>query len=154
ANVNKGSGLSGIYNDWTPLFVAADHGHKAMVELLISQGADVNATVKIARGAQGGNVPGGTALHPAGAKGFQAGAEALRAKKAKIEAQDTGGQTPLIIAADNGHAALVAFLLSKGASVNAAGNTGFTALIAAASGGHLDALKQLIAAKASVNAET
>jgi ankyrin repeat protein/tetratricopeptide (TPR) repeat protein len=155
ADVNARAGISGkIYSDWTPLFVAASRGHRAMVELLAARGADVNATVRVMTGNVGGNLSGGTALHQAVEKGFQAVAEGLLANKAEINVRDTSGQTPLHLAASRGRPGLTVFLLSKGAAVNAIDSGGSTALMCAANGGHSDTLKKLIAAKASINAET
>jgi ankyrin repeat protein/tetratricopeptide (TPR) repeat protein len=155
ADVNTRAGISGkIYSDWTPLFVAASRGHRAMVELLAARGADVNATVRVMTGNVGGNLSGGTALHQAVEKGFQAVAEGLLANKAEINVRDTSGQTPLHLAASRGRPGLTVFLLSKGAAVNAIDSGGSTALMCAANGGHSDTLKKLIAAKADINTET
>jgi len=155
ADVNARSGAAGkIYVDWTPLFVAASRGHKAMVELLAARGADVSATVRTMTGREGGNLNGGTALHQAVIKGFQAVAESLLASKADINARDADGRTPLHFAAASGQVGLTVFLLAKGADVNAVDSHGATALMRAASDGHLETLRKLIDAKASVGAAT
>jgi ankyrin repeat protein len=61
-------------------------------------------------------------------------------------------KTPLMHAAEKGHAAVVKLLLAKGANVNALTDEG-TALMLAAAGGRADVVKLLVAAGAQVNAK-
>ena len=71
---------------WTPLWYAADEGHKEIVELLIAKGADVNAkNDKFV----------GTFLHWAAFSGHKEIAELLIAKGADVNAKDRVGKTPL-----------------------------------------------------------
>jgi ankyrin repeat protein len=65
------------------LFTAAYYGHKEIVELLISKGADVNAKTD-----KGGSTP----LHTADNKEI---AELLIAEGADVNAKNDGGKTPL-----------------------------------------------------------
>ena len=105
-------------NSWPPLLIAVSAGHKAMVELLLSKGADVNSRDSL----------GETALHLAAEHGFQSVAESLLAKKADVNARDVSLETPLHLAARNGHAAMVAFLLAHQADVNVRDKEGKTPL--------------------------
>jgi len=93
----------------SPLMAAVAHGRRAMVDLLIQHGANVNA---VGRG---------------------------------------GEDTPLILAASEGHAIIGRALLRAGARVNHQNNYGDTALIVASAGGELSMVKELIRAGANVN---
>ena len=68
-----------------------------------------------------------------------------------------GGETPLHVAAANGHKDVAGYLIAKGADVNACvsgeANTGRTALHYAASGGYCDLVRLLVAKGADVNAK-
>jgi len=66
-------------------------------------------------------------------------------------ATDDGGETPLMVAAENGNRRLVEFFLSNGAQVNARDDDGSTAVIRAARNGHLSVVRVLLAAGANVN---
>ena len=72
----------------TPLQWAARYGHKAVAELLIAKGADVNAR----------NEKGATPLHTAARYGHKAVAELLIAKGADVNAKTEKGETPLFLA--------------------------------------------------------
>ncbi len=135
ANANRISAGKG-----TPLCMASLNGHRAMVELLISKGADVNA--KDSRQ---------TALHIASANGFKAVAQVLLENKADVNAKDNGGNTPLHLAAERDHKAIAEFLLSRGANIDAKNDQGLTPLISAGKSRNLEMAKFLIANKADVN---
>ena len=70
---------------WTPLHNAVDSDDKEIVELLVNNGADVNAT----------HNGGGTPLHWAARKGHKQIVELLIANGANVNAQDEDGGTPL-----------------------------------------------------------
>lgn len=70
-----------------------------------------------------------------------------------IEAKDTRGCTPLIIAAEKGYDSLVHLLLKIGANPNARCLDGSTALHYAVQYGKIDSVQHLIASKAGVNAQ-
>ena len=96
---------------WTPLWYAADEGHKEIVELLIAKGADVNAkNDKFV----------GTFLHWAAAGGQNEIVKLLIAKGADVNATDGDGDTALHLAGSTTASTEIAeLLISKGADVNA-----------------------------------
>jgi ankyrin repeat protein len=59
-------------------------------------------------------------------------------------ARDTGGMTPLMMAAIHNHGPVVELLLTRGAQVNAQTRTGWTALICAAWNGHPNIVRRLL----------
>jgi ankyrin repeat protein len=67
------------------LHYAAYGGHKEIAELLIAEGADVNAK----------DEDGVTPLHEAAFGGYKEIAELLIAKGADVNAKNNGGETPL-----------------------------------------------------------
>ena len=77
-------------NGWTPLHNTAWHGQKEVAELLIANGADVNA-----KGTVRTKVGGVTPLHIAADKGHKEIAELLIAAGADVNAKDKGGESPL-----------------------------------------------------------
>jgi uncharacterized protein len=105
--------------DWTPLHYAAYNGDRAMAELLLANGADVNAKDYFS----------GTPLHQAVMKAHKAMVEFLLAKGANVNAKDKSGDTPLHMAAMyKRHKEVAELLLSKGADVNAKNDSGYTPL--------------------------
>ena len=138
AEVNR----SRDFNSWPPLLIAASSGHKAMVELLLAKGADMNSR----------DGSGQTALHLAAKNGFQSVAEVLLANKADVNARDGSQSTPLHEAAVNGHADVLTRLLSAGAKPDSEDDHGRTALSYAVEKAHSDCVKALLAAKADPNA--
>jgi ankyrin repeat protein len=99
-----------------PLHTAAINGQNQVIELLLANGADVNAGGKVIM----------TPLHFAASAGQKDTAELLLAKGADIHAKDGNGWTPLHTAARCGKKELVELLLAKGADTsikNAYGET-------------------------------
>lgn len=117
--------------------IAADSGHKALVELLLSHGADVNSVWDQKE----------TALHKASSRNFRAVAEALIAAKADVNAKRIDGNTPLHSASLN----FAELLLASGADPNVKNNNGQTPLLLALYNPPIVAL--LISKKADVNAK-
>ena len=96
-------GIGGL----TPLHVAALDGHKEIAELLIAEGAYVNAKNKR-----------GTPLHYAALSGHMEIVELLIAEGADVNAQDDDGWTPLHWPAGRDHKEIVELLIAAGADVN------------------------------------
>lgn len=71
--------------------------------------------------------------------------EALIKNGADVFERDSNGETPLHVAAKNGHAALIKLLLDAGSDVNDVDNVGFTPLICiASSSANESAMKMLL----------
>ncbi|MFB0551948.1 MAG: ankyrin repeat domain-containing protein [Phycisphaerae bacterium] len=147
----------------TPLHRAARHGDKALVELLIANGAEVNAKdcvgrtplalaglkdvaeILIAKGADvnAKNKGGYTLLHLTARSGNKERTELLIANGADVNAENTGGATPLRFAAANGHKKVAELLITKGADVNAKDKKGRTPLWYAQEEGHTEIVELL-----------
>ena len=169
---------SGFWN-LAPLHYAAGYGYKELAELLIAEGADVDAKT----------TTGGTPLFNAAGNNKEI-VELLIANGADVNAQvvpgphefnvgDTpldfsgtseiidlirkhggmtgvelrSGMTPLHQAARDGHKEIVEQLIDKGADVNAKRGDRRTPLHFAATSGHKEIVELLIAAGADVNAK-
>ncbi|MGI8966009.1 MAG: ankyrin repeat domain-containing protein, partial [Limisphaerales bacterium] len=126
----------------TPLLLAAETGNRAMVELLISKAADINAK----------DYNNQSALHISSEQGFKAVVQTLLENKADVNAKTYQGQTPLHVAISKGNKAVAELLLANGANVNAKNAEGQTPLFRAISLKNLEMTKFLIANKADVNA--
>lgn len=94
-----------------PLLVAAQAGHKSMVELLLAHGANIDARDPSASGK--------TALQLAVDKDFRAVFETLIARKADVNVADDYGGTALHLAVEKGRLPFAQLLLDRGAQVNA-----------------------------------
>lgn len=101
-------------NGNTALMMAAFKGHKPLVAALLARGAVVNQK-------------GWAALHYAAAGGHADIAALLLDRHAYIDAESPGRQTPLMIAAREGHEAVVDLLLKEGADARLANTDGETA---------------------------
>jgi ankyrin repeat protein len=153
----------------TPMFLAAQNGNAAMIELLLQGRANLEAPL-LAHGE--------TALMMASRSGNVDAVKTLLDHGAQIETKDTlRGTTALMWAAEQGHAAVVQLLIARGAKVGEQSEVlrtlkrrglgyapakdqggpdapikgGLTALIFAAREGSLDCVRALIAANAGVN---
>ena len=124
------------YATFSALHLMRLNDHKEIVELLIANGADVNAR------RDGG--AGGTPLHFA-AGGLNEIAELLIAKGADVNAKDDGGYTPLDWAVGHKHPETADLLRKHG------GKHG--TIHGAARGGDIEAVKEFLAAGADVNAK-
>jgi ankyrin repeat protein len=122
---------------------AAGGGHKEISELLIAEGADVNAK----------SMRGRTPLHSAALNGHKETVELLIKKGADVNAKDKYGRTPLYEAATV-LKEIVELLIAKGADVNVMDNQfGWTPLHRSSGQGHKEISELLIAEGADVNAK-
>ena len=116
------------------LHAAAEAGQVEVAELLLSQGANVNAVIDSDEGRKGW-----TALHIAAARGDADMASLLISHKANVDAvaqvdEKGDGLCPLHLAARNGEPATAELLLAKGADIEARAPGGWTAFHLAAFG--------------------
>jgi ankyrin repeat protein len=124
----------------TPLFLAAEKGHKDVAEFLLANHARVDAHNDL------GQMP----LDFAGNKDV---AELLLANHADVNAKDRYGATALDFAVSANRKDVVEFLLANHAEVNARAENGSTALHLAALNGNVDIIELLLANNANVNAK-
>ena len=68
-----------------------------------------------------------------------------------VNIKDIYGNTPLCVAAHNGHLNIVQFLVDKGADINIKSNQGFAPLYVAAHNGHLNIVQFLVDKGADIN---
>jgi cytohesin len=138
AGRNKAYVSARAHNGDTPLHVAALKGSKEIAELLLANGADVNAKDEV----------GFTPLHHVGSKDV---AKLLLAKGANVNAEGGpfGGMTPLEGVASYKDAEVLEVLIANGANVKVGGGR---ALHYAAFQAHLPSVKVLLANGADVNA--
>ena len=123
-------------DDRTPLWMAVEEGHAAIVQLLLDRGAEVNMKDRLL---------GQTPLLMAAWGGHEAIVQLLLDRGAKVDAETYyNSWTPLWMAVKEGHEAIVQLLLDRGAEVNMkGGGEGWTPLGIAAWGGH-EAIVQLL----------
>ncbi|KAI1137069.1 ankyrin repeat-containing domain protein [Hypoxylon sp. FL0543] len=132
AREGKVTVVESLLNDdsgWTPLMIAASvKDGDAVVELLLSRGADVNQK----------NNNGQTALHFVASKNNLEVARKLLDHKppASTRVRDKRGQYPLHRAAAVGSVPMVNLLLQNRSPLNATDNAGYTALHHAVAEGH------------------
>ena len=93
---------------WTPLHMAAEGGHREIVDLLIAKGADINAT------AGWGDGVGWTPLHMAAEEGHKKVVELLILKGADINVKNGDGRTPLDLAIKHKNAEIADILRKHG----------------------------------------
>ena len=104
------------------LHQAVAEGHAEVVGVLLSAGADVDAT----------DVFGLTPLHWAARMGHSEGTQRLLSAGADVNARDKRGRSPLHHAVQNKHPDVVERLLQQGASINVEDDGGWSALHRAA----------------------
>ena len=126
-----------------PVADAAMSRDREAVKTLLKNGADVNA-------AQGDGM---TALHWASRHGDAELAQMLLFAGANVKATTRlGGYTPLMMAAEQGHAIVIAALVSGGADAKAANVMGTTPLMLAAASGIPQAITTLVENGAEIEA--
>lgn len=130
----------------TALMLAAGRGLESNIRVLVQRGA--NAT---ARGTA--RVYNPTALHHAAQQPNVKAVEALlEAKQVDVNARLSIGTTPLVLAAEAGHAGVIATLLATGlVRINLRTAFGHTALRQAVNQGWVEVAQQLLQAGAQIN---
>jgi uncharacterized protein len=113
---------------WTPLHLAAFFNQPAIVEALITYGADVNARSRNALA----NAP----IHAAAAGRSRESVRILLEHGADANARQHGGWTALHAASQTGDVELVRLLIASGADVEARADNNQNALDLAMTGGH------------------
>lgn len=116
--LDNGQPHTSILNGLLPLHAACSGGSEPVVRLLLSYGADVNATrVKATKGSGSGpgtgtGTEGSSPLHFACANGHLSIVRLLLENGARPTARDKDRQTPLTLASSQGHATCVSLLKS------------------------------------------
>ncbi len=128
-------------NGKTLLMIASHNGATQVVQVLLSRGADINAT----------DNEGMTPLHNAVA-GYSRSATISYLLKhgARIDSARRDGSTPLMEASRKGRADFVEMLIQKGANINAQDERGETPLIRAAQMGHASVVQILLSHGANI----
>jgi ankyrin repeat protein len=129
----------------TPLMWAARKGELEIVRLLLSKGANANVVDRLGRSALS---------YAAEARGDGDTVRALASGGAPLDAQDEGGETPLIKACRRKRSGVALALLDLGAKVNIQDHRGQTALMAAASFGNGEMVEALLAKGADLALKT
>ncbi|XP_048461495.1 ankyrin repeat domain-containing protein 27 isoform X2 [Rhincodon typus] len=139
--INGLSVNSANQDGFTPLHVAALHGHFDLVSLLLRHGANVNMK----------NSHNATPLHLACQHNDLQIVQYLLNYNAKLNKKDLYGNTSLLHACLQGHLEIAELLLEHGAYVNLANNQGNTALHEAVKGKHGALVNLLLCNGALVN---
>jgi len=135
--LSKGALINQVTHDdgWTPLHLAVNNDNFNIVEVLITNGADVNAK----------DLDDWTPLQIAAQNGYVDITEILtECHDSIVDEKDSNGQTALHLVACDGHANVIHVLIKNGASVNLIDNLQQTALSLAVQEGHLEAMNLLI----------
>ncbi|XP_052076711.1 uncharacterized protein LOC127714683 isoform X2 [Mytilus californianus] len=124
----------------SPLFIACKKGYSEVVNLLLSDHADVSQSDWTKR----------SPLFIASAKGYDNIVNILIQNKAEINQCDEEGRTPLFIASDKGRTSTVKILVNYGADLNATDHRKCTPLYAACRRGFIDIVQLLNENKANI----
>ncbi|KAK4158319.1 hypothetical protein C8A00DRAFT_28826 [Chaetomidium leptoderma] len=140
--LQRGSNIERVDDgNFTPLLYTAGKGRRSLLKLLLEKGANVSAAAR-----------GWSALCWAAAAGHEAVLEPLIAFGADVnQVTPPGGETPLYLAAHQGHAMVVRILLEHGARLDVPNSTVMSALSVAQERGH-DAVVRLLSHASSLGA--
>ncbi|XP_064640281.1 ankyrin repeat domain-containing protein 27-like [Lineus longissimus] len=141
SSLNDVSANSTNNDGFSPLHVAALHGHDNLVNLFLRKGAQVNARSKTQHA---------TALHLASQYNRPKIVEVLLKFGAKVNQRDARGNTPLHFCAMNGCTEAAHYILQYGGSVNQTNQKGNTPLHEAARWNYNNMVKILLQHGASV----
>jgi len=131
-------------NGQTPLIYAADQGHQETCEMLLKAGADPFTK----------SIYGCNAMHLAASSGKTKIVSTLSVYKQLVDSRDTGGNTPLILAAGRGYLEVCELLLKAGADpLNplATTMTGMNAMHTAAQAGKTEIVRLLSTYRPLIN---
>nr|KAF6340931.1 ankyrin repeat domain 6 [Myotis myotis] len=147
--INKGAKVAVTKHGRTPLHLAANKGHLAVVQILLKAGCDLDVQDDVSRSHHsiGGDQ---TALHRAAVVGNTEVISALTQEGCALDRQDKDGNTALHEASWHGFSQSVKLLVKAGANVLAKNKAGDTALHVAASLNHKKVVKILLEAGADV----
>ena len=130
--------VKGGYSDETPLHSAAVFNYYEIAELLIANGADMNAKSR----------RGGTPLHRAAWRGHKEVAALLIAEGADVKTKDEVGRTPLDMASQYKETETAALLRKHGGKSGAEDSLHVAAWV-----GNIEAVKQHLIAGVNMNAK-
>ena len=141
--LNKGDSLEDEIGIGTPLIYHASKGHSSLVEVLLENGAEINAI---------STRTGNNAVIAAATNGHTKTIEVLLDNDADINAITRTGNNAVIEAAINGHSRTLSYLLGRGGRFLRIFNRfGDTALIAAVKADHPSCVKVLLERGANPN---
>lgn len=139
----------------TPLMIASMSRNTAVMNILLHNGANVNA--KASSEVEDASVlhegDGYTSLMIAAWLADSNGVHLLLENGADVNEKGKDGRTPLMLAAYQANSKIVDELLAKGSDVDAKDNDGSTALIGASFNGHRRMVMALLKKRADVNAK-
>mmetsp|Transcript_15988 Transcript_15988/g.25560 ORF Transcript_15988/g.25560 Transcript_15988/m.25560 type:complete len:445 (-) Transcript_15988:159-1493(-) len=134
----------------TPLHLAAEGGHVAVVQVLLVANASPSVTTFGRKASTSGVTP----LHAAACAGSSGVVKLLLGARAGIDQPRDDNITALHFASQGGHVAVAWMLLEGRADANAVGIGGFRPLHDAAHGGHEQVVIALLASRACPNPST
>jgi hypothetical protein len=125
----------------TPLSWTAEEGHKAVAQLLIEEGAEVDSKDAYDL----------TPLSWAAEGGYKDVVQLLVDKVARVNNRDSSGLTPLSLAAGNGHDDVIRLLIENGATIEILDHQGRSLLSRAAGNGNEGVVRLLIEKEAQID---
>ncbi|KAM5256495.1 ankyrin repeat domain-containing protein 6 [Ctenodactylus gundi] len=172
--INKGAKVAVTKHGRTPLHLAANKGHLAVVQILLKAGCDLDVQddgdqTALHRAAVVGNTEviaaliqegcaldrqdkdGNTALHEASWHGFSQSAKLLVKAGANVLARNKAGNTALHLACQNSHSQSTRVLLLGGSRADLKNNAGDTCLHVAVRYNHLSIVRLLLSAFCSAH---